>query len=128
MTLLLALFALQVAAPLPEPLAEPLDVSVVIGEAAAKEAVSSLGKCTTRSFQASAQSTVDGNTSQANIALCSKPGDSDTQWLKTLQTTSDMVVASSVSADAKAKLTSELQAEMARVRSQMIAEKSSQDD
>ena len=120
MTLVFALLALQVVTP---PV-DPLDVSVVIGEAAAKEAVSSLNKCTLRSFQAFATSTVDGKSSQTNIALCAKPGESDQQWLQTLKITSDMVLASSLSANTKTKLTTELRAAIERVRAEMAADKS----
>jgi hypothetical protein len=107
--------------PSPATAEEPDAVGVIVahGEKAATEASDTVGKCQTRNFQTSADSVVDGKSSRANILLCAKLGETDEQWIKTLQTTAVLVSESSMSLAAKIKLTGELDAEITRMRAEI---------
>ncbi|MBA2466644.1 MAG: hypothetical protein H0V46_03455 [Sphingomonas sp.] len=100
---------------------ENASVFVAYGEAAAAKAKNSVSKCQTRSFQSTTSSVEDGERNQANILLCAKAGETDEQWIQTLQKTSALVAESLLSDAAKLKLRAELQAEIARVRADVRA-------
>lgn len=87
------------------------------GEIAKADAETFLSKCAGRKFETAANSNNAGKLRKARIVLCAKPGETDEQWVATLEKAASSVVASTqLSIEAKAKIAGDLQKEIARLR------------
>ena len=86
-------------------------------EVAKADAEAFISKCASRKFETAANSNNGGKLRRARIMLCAKPGESDEQWIATLEKAASSVVASTeLSIEAKAKISGDLQREIARLR------------
>jgi hypothetical protein len=87
------------------------------GEMAKADAEAYIAKCGLRKFETEASSNYNGKLRKAKILLCAKAGESDAEWIATLEKAASKVVATTeLSMDAKAKIAGDLQAEIARLR------------
>jgi hypothetical protein len=75
-----------------------------------------MATCGTRRFESSADVEEGGHVRRAKLLLCAKPGESDAEWIATLRKAAASVDSSDrLPEDAKAKIGSELKAEIARL-------------
>ena len=87
------------------------------GEVDKAEAEAFIAGCAGRKFETSANSNNAGKLRKAKLVLCAKPGDTDEMWIATLEKAASSVVASTqLSIEAKAKISGDLQTEIARLR------------
>jgi len=114
--------AARVGAPDQAPTTPPanLDVQKVVreGEVPKADAEAFIARCGPRKFETEAASNNSGKLRKAKILLCAKPGDSDEQWIATLEKAATQIGASpQLSADAKSKVIGEIQAAISQIRS-----------
>jgi len=87
------------------------------GEMTKADAEALIATCGPRKFESAAQFNNGGKLRRAKILLCAKHGETDEQWIATLEKAASKVVMSpELSIEAKAKIAGELQAEIARLR------------
>src|SRR5215213_5724978 len=85
------------------------------GEVAKSEAEAFIARCGSRKFETEVVSNNAGKVRKAKILLCAKAGDSDAQWIATLEKSAAQLEASpQLSADAKSKVVGEIQAVIAQ--------------
>src|SRR5829696_2923774 len=93
------------------------------GELAKSDAEAIIARCGARKFETEVTSNNAGKVRKAKILLCAKAGDSDAQWIATLEKSAAQLEASpQLSAEAKSKVLGEIQAAIAQVRGQQQAQ------
>ena len=87
------------------------------GEIPKAKAEAIIAQCGARKFETDVISDNQGKVRKAKILLCAKPGESDDQWIATLEKAGSQIAASpALSADAKAKVAGEIQTAIDVVR------------
>jgi hypothetical protein len=87
------------------------------GEVPQAQAEAFIARCGPRKFETEVISDNQGKVRKAKILLCAKPGESDEQWIATLEKAATQIEGSpALSAAAKSKVTEEIQAAIALVR------------
>ena len=103
----------------PAPAVEPAPAAAAIAKSDAEKFIA---ECGSRRFETSANSNNNGKLRKAKILLCAKSGDSDEQWIATLEKAASSVVASKeLSIEAKAKISGALQTEIELLRGKLAA-------
>ncbi|MEO8176857.1 MAG: hypothetical protein ABI626_09385 [Sphingomicrobium sp.] len=89
------------------------------GQVSKSDAEAFIAQCGLRKFETEVESDNGGKLRKAKILLCAKPGESDEQWIATLDKAAKQIAASpQLSAEAKAKVAGEIQAAIGVVRGQ----------
>lgn len=104
-----------------------LDVSNAVrqGEVSKGAAESFIANCGLRRFDSEVLSSNGGKLRKARILLCAKPGESDEQWIATLDKAASQIDASpQLSAEAKAKVLGEIRAAIGQIRNPKSAQAS----
>lgn len=128
MTLLTALAATTIggaalAAPQAAPTTKKVEVrkevrivngKEVVGEATAEEQL--IASCPAQKFETAVEINADGKKRMTKIKLCAKAGESDAEWVGTLQDAKKRIgTMPDVSPDSRVKITAALDAEIARL-------------
>ena len=115
----LAVAAGQAGAQAPNAAAGDADKAAHPGQVSKSDAEAFIAQCGLRKFETEVESDNGGKLRKAKILLCAKPGDSDEQWIATLEKSARQIAASpQLSAEAKAKVAGEIQAAIAAARGQ----------
>jgi hypothetical protein len=82
-----------------------------------------IARCGSRKFETTVNSNNKGKLRKAKILLCAKPGETDEQWIATLEKAAAQLEASpELSAEAKSKVAGEIQAAIGQVRGALGAQ------
>ena len=91
--------------------------AVRAGEVPKTQAEAFIAQCGTRKFETEVISDNQGKVRKAKILLCAKAGESDDQWIATLEKAASQIAGSpALSAEAKSKVAGEIQTAIDQVR------------